>query len=189
MKHLGTVRLETQRLILRKAKISDAEDMFKNWASDSRVTKFLIWEPYTNTEDVRGYISFLLENYKNDNYYYWFIELKETQEPIGAISVVQMSEDIESALIGYCLGYNWWHQGIMTEAFTAVIKFLFEEVGINRIESTHDPNNPNSGKVMKKCGLRYEGTLRQSGKNNCGICDSVYYAILKEDYLKDKKYK
>ena len=88
MKHLGTVRLETQRLILRKAKISDAEDMFKNWASDSRVTKFLIWEPYTNTEDVRGYISFLLENYKNDNYYYWFIELKETQEPIGAISVV-----------------------------------------------------------------------------------------------------
>ncbi|MGN1458270.1 MAG: GNAT family N-acetyltransferase, partial [Acutalibacteraceae bacterium] len=92
MKQLGTVTLETERLILRKAKISDAEPMFKNWASDSRVTKFLIWEPYTNTDDVKDYINFVIENYKNDNYFYWFIELKEIGEPIGAISVVQLRE-------------------------------------------------------------------------------------------------
>lgn len=187
MKQLGTVPIETERLILRKAKISDAECMFKNWASDSRVTKFMTWPPYRNVEDVKGYIGFLNENHKNNNYYDWVIELKEIGEPVGSISVVQLREDIESAEVGYCLGFDWWHNGIMTEAFTAVIKFLFEEVGVNRIEATHDLNNPNSGKVMKRCGLQYEGTLRQAGKNNCGICDTVHYAILKEDYVKNKK--
>lgn len=185
MEKLGTIQLETERLILRKAKISDAEYMFRNWANDSRVTKFMTWEPYTNADDVKAYISSVIESY-NNNTYYWFIELKEIGEPIGAISVVSMREDIESVEIGYGIGYDWWHKGIVTEAFSAVIKFLFEEVGINRIEATHDTNNPNSGKVMQKCGLVYEGTARQAGKNNCGICDVAHYAILKEDYISNK---
>lgn len=182
MKQLGTVTIETERLILRKAKLSDAECMFKNWANDDRVTKYMTWTTYQNVDEVKGYISFLEEDYKKSDSYYWFIELKETGEPIGAISSVKSMPEIKCVHIGYCLGYNWWHKGIMTEAFTAVIKFLFEEVGVNRIEAEHDPNNPNSGKVMKKCGLTYEGTHRQAGKNNCGICDAAYYAILKEEY-------
>ncbi|MBQ8135717.1 MAG: GNAT family N-acetyltransferase, partial [Clostridia bacterium] len=63
-----------------------------------------------------------------------------------------------------------------------VIEYLFHEAGFNRIESTHDVNNPNSGKVMAKCGLQYEGTLRQAGVSNQGIIDHVVRAILKEDY-------
>nr|WP_295051698.1 GNAT family protein [Ruminococcus sp.] len=85
--------------------------------------------------------------------------------------------------MGYCLGYNWWHKGIMSEAFKEIIRFLFEDVGLNRIEAYHDPRNPHSGDVMKKCGLLYEGTARQAGKNMQGICDNVHYAILKEDYF------
>lgn len=95
-----------------------------------------------------------------------------------------MREDIEAVEIGYCLGYDWWHQGIMTEAFEAVIRYLFEEVDVNRIAAHHDPRNPHSGDVMKKCGLQYEGTLRQAGKNTQGICDIVMYAVLKEDHKK-----
>jgi ribosomal-protein-alanine N-acetyltransferase len=71
----------------------------------------------------------------------------------------------------------------MTEAFKRVIRFLFDEVGVNRITATHDPRNPHSGDVMRKCGLRYEGTSRQAGRNMQGICDVSRYAILKEDYL------
>ena len=63
------------------------------------------------------------------------------------------------------------HQGITSEAFKAIIPFFFNEVCVNRIESQHDPNNPNSGYVMKKCGLKYEGTLRESAWNNKGIVD------------------
>ena len=88
--------------------------------------------------------------------------------------------------IGYCIGSKWWHQGITTEAFSAIIPFLFEEVGVNRIESQHDPNNPHSGNVMKKCGLKYEGTLRQADYNNQGIVDACIYSLLREEYFNRK---
>lgn len=74
--------------------------------------------------------------------------------------------------IGYCIGRNWWHQGGMSEDLMMLIAFFFDEVGANRIESRHDPGNPHSGMVMKKCGMKYEGTLRSSDRNNQGICDA-----------------
>lgn len=179
--------IETERLLLREVKLEDAKSMFKNWASDSRVTEFLTWQPYTNVEDVREYISSILTRYKDENHYYhWHIELKEIGEPIGAIGAFHLNEKTMSMSIGYCIGYNWWHKGIMAEAFNAVIQFLFEEVGLNRIEAVHDPDNPNYGRVMQKCGLVYECTSRKSGMSNRGIIDEVHYAILKEDYLKRK---
>ncbi len=184
MNHLGTQTLETNRLILRKTIEADAEHMFYNWANDPRVTKFLTWTAYENMQQSRDYQKYLIENQKREDFYDWKIVLKETREPIGSIGVVGMREEIAEAEIGYCLGYNWWHRGIMTEAFQAVIRFLFEEVGFNRIVAVHDVNNPHSGGVMKKCGLQYEGTLRQAGKNNQGICDVATYAILKQDYFK-----
>ena len=69
----------------------------------------------------------------------------------------------------------------MSEAFSAVIDFFFDQVGANRVESRHDPNNPYSGMVMRKCGLKYEGTLRSSDRNNQGICDASWYGILRSD--------
>ena len=72
----------------------------------------------------------------------------------------------------------------MTEALIAVIDYLLEEVGCNRVAARHDVNNPASGKVMQKAGMIYEGTLRQYGKNNQGVCDMAYYSIIKADRLK-----
>lgn len=98
--------------------------------------------------------------------------------------MVKIEEDIKCVHIGYCLSRKWWHQGITTEAFAAVIQFLFEEVQVNRIEAHHDVLNPNSGKVMAKCGLQYEGTLRQTGINQTGLADMAVYALLAQDYPK-----
>ena len=71
----------------------------------------------------------------------------------------------------------------MTEALTAVIDYLFAEVGMNRITAKHDTNNPHSGGVMKKCGMRYEGTHCDADRNNQGSCDIAQYAILREDWV------
>jgi len=94
----------------------------------------------------------------------------------------QKNDELDLVHIGYCIGEKWWHQGIVSEAFSAIIPFLFEKVGANRIESQHDPNNPHSGKVMEKCGLKYEGTLRQADFSNQGIVDAAIYSILHEEY-------
>ncbi len=85
--------------------------------------------------------------------------------------------------IGYCIGKAWWHQGYTSEALLRLIRFFFEEVGMNRVESCHDPENIHSGNVMKKCKMQYEGRMRQVLRKQNVLGDACYYAILAEDFL------
>lgn len=183
MNHIGTKTLETERLILRKFKDEDASDLFNNWANDSNVTKYLTWPTHENLDTSKYVIGLWLNEYSNSDHYNWCIELKEDGQAIGSISVVSIDENVEAVEIGYCIGKEYWDKGIVTEAFSSIIKFLFEEVDVKRIVAKHDTNNPASGAVMKKCGLKFEGVNRKAGKNNTGICDMAVYSILKEEYL------
>lgn len=180
--HKGTQTIETSRLILRKAQMDDAQAMFRNWASDPEVTKFLTWPTYENVETAYPILEMWTQEYEKPDFYQWMIVLKQIGEPIGSISAVRQRDDIGQAEIGYCIGRRWWHNGIMSEALGAVIDFLFSEVGMNRIEAKHDTNNPHSGGVMRKCGMKYEGTTRASDRNNQGICDAAHYAITRSDW-------
>ena len=183
MRHQGTKRLETDRLILRKFVIDDAEAMYNNWASDPDVTKYLTWPYHKTIEISTAVLTDWSNQYAKDDYYQWAIVLKENGDnPIGSIGVVHKDDSLEMVHIGYCIGKKWWKQGITSEALTAIVEFFFGEIGINRIESRHDPKNPNSGKVMMKCGLKYEGTHREADCNNQGRCDSAMYALLAKDY-------
>ena len=185
MNHKGTVTLETKRLILCRFTMDDAEAMFQNWANDDEVTKYLTWPTHTDVSVSKMVINSWLELYQKPEHYSWTMVLKEIGEPIGSIAAVEQCNDIKMVHIGYCIGRQWWHQGITSEALTELIRFFFEEVGVNRIESRHDPRNPNSGKVMMKCGLKYEGTMRESDINNQGICDVARYAMLAKDYFNE----
>ena len=181
MKHQGTIKIETERLILRRARMEDAESMFQNWAKDPEVTKFLTWPPHESLEISKLVLSDWVASYERNDFYQWMIALKEDEcNPIGSISVVSYDEKVNKMEIGYCIGKPWWHQGIMTESLNSVMEFLFDKVKVNRIEAKHDSNNPNSGAVMKKCGMVYEGIMRQAGWNNHGICDLCIYAKLSD---------
>ena len=182
MNHRGTLKLETDRLILRRLTLEDAEALFHNWASDPEVTKYLTWPTHESIKISRNWCDYNVISYKNNEYYNWTIVPKEFSEPIGSIAVVSFDNKVKKAEIGYCIGKAWWHQGYTSEALAGVIRFLFSEVGFNRIEAHFDPRNPNSGKVMKKAGLKYEGIHRQSEWNNQGICDSAVYALLANEY-------
>ncbi len=181
MTHKGTQTLETKRLILRRAELRDAKAMYDNWASDPEVTKYLTWPTHTSIDSAHNILSIWTAGYEEDNFYQWMIVPKKLGQPIGTISVVHSRDKIASAEIGYCIGRKWWHQGIMPEALQAVMDYLFDQVGMNRIEACHDVNNPNSGRVMAKCGMRLEGVHRAADRNNQGICDMARYAILKAD--------
>ena len=181
MKHCGTQQLETKRLILRRFVIEDAPAMYRNWASDEDVTKFLSWKMHSGRGESEHVIAEWLKTYESDTRYLWAIVLKTAGEPIGNIAVRIVNEDTETVHVGYCIGKAWWHKGYTSEALSAVINFFFDEVGANRIEAYHDPRNPNSGGVMKKCGMKYEGTLRSYQKTNQGISDACIYAILKSE--------
>lgn len=182
MNHKGTKTIETERLLLRQFNESDAEAMFKNWETDDKVTEFLRWSTVTNISIAEQILHDWIQKYEHSDFYQWAIVLKEFGEPIGTISVVDKNDNLDIVHIGYCIGSKWWNKGITSEAFKAIIPFFFEEVGVNRIESQHDPNNPNSGKVMQKCGLKYEGTLRQADWNNKGIVDACMYSLLRSEW-------
>ena len=182
MKHCGTIRLETERLILRRFVIDDAMAMYKNWASDDEVTKFLTWQAHSSIEDSKAVLEDWIRSYKKEDFYQWAIVPKgNSDEPIGSIGAVKINESVSIIHIGYCIGKAWWHQGITSEALDKVINFFFDQVGANRVESRHDSRNPWSGMVMRKCGMKYEGTIRSSDRNNQGICDVCWYGILRSE--------
>ena len=184
MEHKGTVPIETDRLILRRITMDDAEAAFRNWESDDRVTEFLRWPTAKSITQVEHVTREWVNSYTDPSFYQWVIVPKDLNEPIGTISVVDQNESTATVHIGYCIGSRWWRCGYTSEAFSAIIPFLFEQVKVQRIEAQHDPDNPGSGAVMRKCGLKYEATLRKADRSNRGIVDACMYAMLAEDYFK-----
>ena len=182
MEHKGTARLETKRLILRPFTLEDAEAMYHNYASDPAVVTYLTWPLHESAEATRELLKLWTAQYEKDDFYQWAIELRELGEVVGSISVVEWQKDADAPELGWCLGSKWWGRGLMPEAAAAVVKFLFEEVGVARITARYDIENPKSGRVMEKLGMSYEGTLRRHGKNNRGVVDEVCYGLLREEY-------
>ncbi|MBQ7870604.1 MAG: GNAT family N-acetyltransferase [Oscillospiraceae bacterium] len=181
MQHLGTKSIETERLLLRPFIPEDARAMYDNWASDPAVTKYLTWPVHGSVEVTRAVLARWVADYDRPDFYQWAIVPKDLGAPIGSLSVVSCDEEVEKAEVGYCIGSRWWHQGLTSEALGAVLDFLFDEVGLQRVEARHDPRNPHSGGVMRKCGMQYEGTRCRSDRNQQGLCDESWYAILNTD--------
>ncbi len=177
MNHIGTQKLESTRLILRQFTDSDAGAMYQNWASDPKVTHHLTWPPHAGIEVTQSLLSDWIKQYDQPHVYNWLIEEKNLRTPIGSISVVRQDERLQSAEIGYCIGTPWWHQGYATEACKTVVDFLFDQVGFCQICARHVTDNPHSGAVMQKVGMRPEGILLNAVQTNHGLCDVVLYHL------------
>lgn len=179
VKHKGTKEIRTNRLLLRRYRLSDAEEMFKNYANDDRVTKFLSWKAYEKAEDIIPFIESSIKDYEKESTYHWAIEYEG--EMIGSISVMSVDNLRNNCEVGYCIGYDFWNKGITSETLAAVIRFLFEEVGMHRILAKHDVENPASGEVMKKCGMTYEGRFKEYYLRHDGTySDALVYGIVNE---------
>ena len=181
MKTLGTQILETERLRLRPFREEDAEPMFRNWANDPAVTRYLTWPTHQSVENTRAVVALWTAESRDPGIYQWAIELKSLGEPIGSLSAMHPDTELGSVELGYCIGSAWWGQGLTAEAVRAAIAFLVRREGFHRVAARHDSRNPNSGRVMQKAGMKREGVLRASGRSNSGLGDMVWYAILAEE--------
>jgi ribosomal-protein-alanine N-acetyltransferase len=165
---------------IRRFTKDDSRDAFERWTS-SNDSEF--WEPaHKSIEETEEIINEYVENYKNSDWYMWAIELEN--ELIGLVCGNEINEDIRSICIGYCITRSCWNKGIATEALRAVLSFAFKQMKVNRITGRHHIDNAASGRVMEKCGFRYEGTLRQIIKDGRGnLVDCKYYSILKNEFI------
>jgi len=181
MRDLGTVTLETNRLILRRVTRDDAEVAFKNWTNDIKTTRYVTWKPHGTVGNTRKLFEMWEEEYNNPNTYRWVVEVKEFGEVIGTIDVVKKRLDDKTAEIGYSYGSKFWGNGYGTEALIKVIDYLLNDVGFELIEARHLVTNPASGRVMEKSGMKYEATLRSRMIDNVTNerVDIKVYSIMK----------
>ena len=178
--HKGTQTLKTERLTLRRFTPDDAQTMFDTWANDERVTRFLTWDAHGTVDVTKFILNDWCNSYEKLDFYNWAIEFEG--KIIGNIACVDTNENSERGEIGYCIGYDFWGKGIMSEAAKAVIDYLINEAGYNRLEISHATKNPASGKVAQKCGLTFEGIKRKYFKSLSGeFLDIAFYSILKSD--------
>lgn len=187
MKNLGTKKLESKRLILRRCKKGDAKQIFDNYGSDPVVSKYVVWDKHNSVEDSQKLVEKWIESYKNKNSYKWVIVDKASNNVIGSISAVKVNTEYKTVEVGYCLGSKWWNKGYATEALKRIIKFFFEEIGVETIYANHLADNPASGKVMQKSKMKHDGTLRNRmiDKNTNKPMNLEAYSIIKKDYYEE----
>ena len=109
------------------------------------------------------------------------IVLKASGALIGAIGLVLKLKQ-ENAELGYWIGKPFWGQGYCTEAGRAVLRYAFTELRLHRVHAHHFSNNPASGRVMQKLGMRHEGCLRQHVKKWDAFFDVEAYGILGSEF-------
>lgn len=169
--------LETERLILRPFKFSDAEEMFSNWANDPEVTKYMTWLPHENVTITQQIINFWIKEYEKPQTIRFGITLKDSGALIGSIDVVDFINGKPE--IGYCLSRKYWNHGYMTEACKAVMDYIFS-LGYDEVLIRAQVENIGSNKVIQKCGFKF--LYQESGPSS-----EVKPEIITVNYYSKKK--
>lgn len=165
--------LESGRIILRPFEWKDLDDVYE-YLSDDLVTLYLNFPTYQNKEDAVE----AMKLYYLDKPGVFAIELKNEKKCIGCVDLRVFSEH-DKASFGFVLNRGYWNQGYMTDALRLILEYAFVEMKLNRVEATHYVGNEGSGRVMQKCGMKYEGTGMSEVKIKGVYRDVVHYAILK----------
>lgn len=177
---IGSQPIETEHFILRTIKETDAEAMYANWTSSPKVAEYVTWNVHENVEFSRRLCAMWEERAADKDFFHWALVLKSSGEPIGTIGAVSVDTDKSSAEIGYCMGDKWWNKGYMTECLRAVTEYLFDKIGFEEITACHDIDNPASGKVMKKCGMKFICSKEKIVKGSERT--TLYYGIKKSEW-------
>lgn len=179
--------LKSDHYTLKKVEEYHLEDVFEIYSNDN-VFEYCGIIPKHNKETVKNMIGHFERDYLKKTRVKWGIFANHHPDQLlGIIEALDFNQKINMVTIGYFLSEAHWGKGIATEAVKILLRFLFMDVNINRIQAEVMPPNAISKKVLLKNGFTKEGTLRQatlwSGK---GIVDLEIYAILKEDYQKGR---
>ncbi|WP_323735741.1 GNAT family protein [Methanosphaera sp. ISO3-F5] len=182
MEKIGTQEIKTKRLTLRQFKKEDTTEVYQNYGSDKKITKYISWIPCNTPEKCEKFIEYNIKEYQdNPLHYSWTITYNN--QIVGSIAIFNVDENNNSGELGYSLGSQWWKKGIMTEAAKAVLDYAFNKAKFNRIYASCHEDNTASKKVMKKLDMIYEGKLREGQKNTDNTYSNLdLYSILKKEY-------
>lgn len=152
--------LKTERLVLRRLMLNDYRDMYE-YSCRPEVTKYLLWHEHENPDQTYGHLDAINQCYKRGEYYDWAVTLADGGKMIGTCGFTSFDFENGRAEVGYVFNPKYWGMGIATEAVSAVVEFAFKELEANRVEAKFIEGNAASLRVSEKCGMTFEGYLRQ----------------------------
>ncbi|MBS1684178.1 MAG: GNAT family N-acetyltransferase [Bacteroidetes bacterium] len=158
------MRIETERLILRKPRLSDCADIVEG-VGQYDVARQTANVPYPySSADGEAYIKKSLKNWGKTSYAF-AIELKSEKKVIGIMSLEAINTFAGTATTGSWINKQYWRQGYITEAKIAINDFAFDALRLRRLNSTVNVGNAASNATQKKLGYVHEGTMRQAARS------------------------
>jgi len=180
--HVGTKTINTARLILRRFEYTDDDAMLEYWISDEKIQSLYSEPVYRTKREVKELLDQYISSYEREDYYRWAMVDRETDQCIGQIAYFLVDNKNHFAEIEYCVGSAFQGRGLATEATRAVIGYGFEEMNLHKVQICTKTINTPSKRVIEKCGLKYEGTLRDYFYTDNGYIGRLYFSILRSEY-------
>lgn len=179
--------LETERLILRKMSLADADDVYE-YSRDPRVSQYLLWYPHDCDKTTKRYLKYIEKRYRAGTFYDWAIVYKENNKMIGTCGFTCLDTENNRGEVGYVVNNRYWGMGIATEALSAVLKFGFETLDLYRIEAKYMITNSASARVMEKSNMKFEGVSRSGIYAKGRYIDVGTYSILRDEYFRSRAF-
>ena len=173
--------LETERLFLRKFRMEDAADVFA-YCSDPETARYVTWDAHRTEADSRRFLEWVLNRYQAGEAGDWAIMDRQNGRIIGSIGIVNIETAHRCCEIGYVIGRPYWGHGYTAEALERLVRFLFEECGMNRIQAKCCQENHGSARVLEKAGFQYEGLLRERMFMKNRFWDLMVYSLLDREW-------
>ena len=180
------VRLETQRLILRKPKISDWKDIVDG-CKEIDVTRYLTVVPHPyKKKDALFWIKKSIKEWGKKGYPF-IIQLKSENKVIGCMDIHRIDFDSGKALTGSWINKKYWRKGYITEAKIAVNNFAFDKLKLRKLNSGVFVDNEASNKTQQRMGYKLEGVLREESKSLATgkIHNINIYGLLKREWKRN----
>lgn len=174
--------LLTERLCLRQLVPSDA-DAIMAIRGDFQVTRYNIGDAYTDIAQASGLIENIDRMFENQSTLYWGITLLPVSTVIGMIGYNYWNRMDHRGSVGFDLARAYWGRGIMPEALRGILRFGFEQMGLNRVEADASVYNTQSQRTLQKVGFRQEGHLREQYHEANSYHDLLLYALLKRQFM------
>ena len=181
MQAFDRLALDTARLQLRPLLDGDADALYAIF-SDPAVMRYWSSPPWTGLEQAQAMIAADAEDLRSGRHLRLGLVSKASARLIGTCSLFNFHEQCRRAEIGYGLARAAWGQGFMHEALSALLRFAFVELEMNRLEADIDPRNTASACSLERLGFRQEGHLRERWIVGGEVSDSSLYGLLRREW-------
>jgi RimJ/RimL family protein N-acetyltransferase len=176
-----STHLKTERLVLRPVAPSDAPALFAA-RGDSQVMQYWDWPEMASAHDVEKIILAHGEELESGRTIWWAVAKSDGGQAIGECDLSEIDRHHRRAEVGFLFARAYWRCGYATEAMQAVVKYAFDQLGLERLWARCHAGNVASVRLLERLGFQYEGTLRAHIVRDGGRRDCPIYGLMRPSH-------